>query len=260
MSTIAAGEHIVFVTGRLAERALSRVLADLKPRPFSYEIRVLGVTVAALLTTDLIERRIGSLAGASRVLIPGRCRGALEPLTARLGVSFERGPEELKDLPEHFGAHAHARELTRHACLIFAEIVDAPHLQIDAILKRAARYRADGADVIDLGCLPDTPYPHLAESVQALKQAQYTVSVDSLDTAELLQGGRAGADYLFSLSEETLWIADESAATPIVIGRDPRDLESLSRAISALQNNSRSFFADPILDPIHHGFTDSLLR
>jgi hypothetical protein len=37
------------------------------------------------------------------------------------------------------------------------------------------------------------------------------VSADSFDTDELLRAGRAGADYLLSLREDTLWLADEVA-------------------------------------------------
>ncbi len=38
------------------------------------------------------------------------------------------------------------------------------------------------------------------------------------------------------------------------------DLDSLDRAIAALQAQGREFIVDPILDPIHFGFTDSILR
>ena len=61
---------------------------------------------------------------------------------------------------------------------------------------------AEGADVIDLGCLPDTPFPHLEEAVQALKAQGWLVSVDSGDPGELRRGARAGADFLLSLTEE----------------------------------------------------------
>ncbi len=255
-----ASEHLLFLTGKLAEKSLCRVLASLAPRPFSYEIRVLGVAVAALMTTDLILRRLGAVGGASRVILPGRCRGDLSALAQAFGVPFERGPEELKDLPQFFGGRPRDLDLSRTDVLLFAEIVDAPQMSVEQILARAARYRADGADVIDVGCLPDTPFPHLTETVEALKWADHVVSVDSLKHEELLAGGRAGADYLFSLSEDTLWIMEEVAATPILIGRDPRDLESLSRAIAHCTARGRGFFADPILDPIHHGFTESVLR
>ncbi len=111
-----------------------------------------------------------------------------------------------------------------------------------------------------MGCLPDTPFPHLEEAVRALSAAGFTVSVDSAGTEELVRGGRAGADYVLSLTEETLELADEIGATPVLIPAQPGDLDSLGRGIEAMQKKGRPFLADPILDPIHFGFTDSLLR
>ncbi|HMM76543.1 MAG TPA: DUF6513 domain-containing protein [Gammaproteobacteria bacterium] len=259
-NTAGRRERLLFLTGKLAEKSLARVLAEISPRAFDYEVRVLGISVAALMTSDFIKRRLDAVAGYDRVLLPGRCRGDLDDLSASFGVPFERGPEELKDLPQYFGAQRRRRPLDRHDLRIFAEIVDAPLCSIEDVLARAARYQADGADVIDVGCLPDTPFPHLADTVRALKAAGYAVSVDSLQEAELLTGAKAGADYLFSLSEDTLWIADEGPVTPILIGREPRDLDSLERAIAACAAAGRPYYADPILDPIHHGFTDSVLR
>ena len=54
--------------------------------------------------------------------------------------------------------------------------------------------------MIDLGCLPDTPFPHLEETVAALKAAGFTVSVDSADPDELRRAATAGADFLLSLT------------------------------------------------------------
>jgi dihydropteroate synthase-like protein len=93
-----------------------------------------------------------------------------------------------------------------------------------------------------------------------LKQAGLAVSVDSLHSEELLRGGRAGADYLLSLNLDTLWIADEVAATPVLIGRSPADEASLHEAIRTLRSRGRAFLADPILDPIPFGFTASIGR
>ncbi|HSD59356.1 MAG TPA: dihydropteroate synthase, partial [Burkholderiales bacterium] len=188
------------------------------------------------------------------------CRGDLDALAAHLGVPVLRGPEELKDIPQHFGRRGGPPDLARHDIAIFAEIVDAPRMALAAIVERAQRYRASGADVIDLGCLPDTPFPHLEDAVRALKGAGFAVSVDSLESEELLRGGRAGADYLLSLKEDTLWIADEVASTPVLIPATPHDLDSLLRAIEAVRARGCAFLADPILEPIHFGFTESLLR
>jgi hypothetical protein len=51
--------HIHFVTGRLAEHSLRQVLERLAPRVgFSFSVQVLNITVAALMTTPWIARRL----------------------------------------------------------------------------------------------------------------------------------------------------------------------------------------------------------
>lgn len=252
-------DHILFLTGKLAERQLRQVLAEMQP-DFAYTVHQLGLSVAGLMTAEMIRRRLKDTFGADRVLVPGRCRGNLEALSSDLGIPFERGPEELRDLPEFFGKQAKRPDLSRYDIRIFAEITDAPRLTTDGILHQARDYRRDGADVIDVGCLPDTPFPHLEESVLALKAEGFAVSVDSLHDDDLLRGGRAGADYLLSLHETTVWIADEVDSVPILIPATHGDLRSLDRAIAALQHRGRTFIADPILDPIHFGFAASLSR
>ena len=252
-------EHILFLTGKLAEKQLRRTLDEMRP-DFHYTVHVLGVTVAALMTAEMIGRRLTDTLGADRVLVPGRCRGDLEALSHVLGIPVARGPEELHDLPEFFGRAARKPDLSRHDLHIFGEIVEAPQLSIPGIVERARRYQREGADVIDLGCLPATPFPHLEEAVQALKAEGFLVSVDSLEDEDLLRGGRAGADFLLSLSESSLWIADEVESTPILIPSRHGDLTSLDRVIERFSATGREFIVDPILDPIHFGFTESLVR
>ena len=227
-------DHIVFLTGRLAEKSLIHTLESMAPTPFSWEIREIGLQVAALMTADLIRRRIPVPLVAQRVIVPGRCRGDLAALTGHYGVRFERGPEEVKDLPQFFGREAQPFDLTRYETSIFAEIVDAPRLDLDGIAARAREYVAQGAEVIDIGCLPETPFPHLEDAVRLLKAQGYRVSVDSMRSDELLRGGRAGADYLMSLNLDTLWIADEVPSTPILVAREPADPASLDAAIERL--------------------------
>jgi dihydropteroate synthase-like protein len=253
-------EHIVFLTGRLAEKSLARVLESMAPTPFSWEIREIGLQVAALMTADMIRRRVAVPLQASRMIVPGRCRGDLAALSGHYGVPVERGPEEVKDLPQFFGRAAQALDLSRYETLIFAEIVDAPRLDLDGIAALARHYTAQGADVIDIGCLPETPFPHLEDAVALLKQQGYRVSVDSMRTEELVRGGHAGADYLMSLNLDTLWVADEVPATPILVAREPGDPASLDAAIAALSARGRAFLADPILDPIPFGLAASIAR
>ncbi|AMK74964.1 MULTISPECIES: DUF6513 domain-containing protein [Methylomonas] len=252
-------ERILFITGRLAEKQVRQVLEKMQP-DFQYKVYVMGVTVAALITSDMIIRRMPDAQGADRVILPGRCRGDLEALAQHFGVPFERGPEEIKDLPQHFGMAAHHYDLSQYQTKIFAEITDAPSISVEEVIERAHYYKANGADVIDIGCLPGTPFPHLAECIRTLKQEGFTVSIDSLEDADLLAGGQAGADYMLSLTTKSLWIADEVATTPILIPETHGDLSTLDKAIEILSAKNRAFIVDPILDPIHFGFTDSIVR
>ena len=253
-------ESILFLTGKLAEKSLHHVLASMQPTPFKYRVNQIGVSVAALMTPELIARRLNDVGDANKIIVPGLCTGNLAPLEDKYGVPVLRGPEDLKDLPQYFGRQGKSADLSKYDVSIFAEIVDAPHLSLEGIVALAEHYKKQGANVIDLGCLPNTPFPHLVDAIQALKASGFKVSVDSLNSDELLLAGKSGADYLLSLTEKSLWIAKEVNATPILIPAKPGNLASLYRAIDAMQAMNKHFIADAILDPIPFGFTESIIR
>ena len=262
-------EKILFVTGKLAEKSLNKVLQEVqanakktpfKYRDFNYKVEQIGVSVAALMTPDLIARRLKNTYNANKMILPGLCQGDLSALHRQYGIPVERGPEDLKDLPQYFGQIGIAPDLSNYSCQIFAEIVDAPDLSVDDIVKKAEKFKSQGANVIDLGCLPGKPFLHLADSIKTLKQAGFKVSVDSMNTDELLLAGKAGADYLLSLTEKTLWIADAVQATPILVPSKPGNMTSLYRTIEICLKNNKPFYADAILDPIHFGLTESIVR
>ena len=251
----------LFLTGHLAESRLRQVLAGLGALDFPWTIRDIGIQVAALMTADIVRSRLArEQTDADRIIVPGHCQGDLAALGAALGIPVERGPEDLHDLPEFFGRAGASIDLGEHDVRIFAEIVDAPKLSLDAILERARSFAADGADVIDLGCLPAIPFPHLEDAVAALKAEGFAVSVDSAAQDELRRGDRAGADFLLSLSEATLDLATELRATPILVPAASGDLDGLCRAAERLARLGKPFIADPVLDPIPFGFAPSLVR
>ncbi len=100
----AARPHIHFVTGRLAEHSLRQVLERLAPQVgFDFSVQVMNITVAALMTTAWIARRLEVPPGTTRVLIPGNCRGELDVFAPVTAVPVERGPEDLRRLDEFFG-------------------------------------------------------------------------------------------------------------------------------------------------------------
>lgn len=254
------GERLLFLTGHLARPRLEKVLKALGPVAFTWEICDIGVKVAALMTQAIIARRLPRPVEADRIIVPGRCRADLDVLGAQIGVPFSRGPDELNDLPAFLGGKAKIRDLTRHDIRIFAEIVDASTRGIDAILARANAMRLAGADIIDLGCLPDTPFPQLEDMVRELKGAGHRVSVDSANLDELQRGGRAGAEFLLSLTGASLDIAAETGATPVLIPARHGDLASLLKAAEAAQKRGIPCLLDPVLDPIHFGLMASLER
>src|SRR5206468_919893 len=80
----AAPRRVLFVTGRLAEPALRRTLAEMAPA-FAYDVAVMKITVAALMTTPWIARFLAVPAGTDLVLIPGLCEGDPGVIAARAG-------------------------------------------------------------------------------------------------------------------------------------------------------------------------------
>ena len=252
-------KNILFITGKLAEKNLKKILDCIEEKDFSYEIRNLNINVAALLTTEMIYRRIGNVDNFSKIILPGKVRGDIDELAKKLKIKIERGPEELKDLPVMFGGNPLKYDLSKYEVHIFAEITDAPNMKIQEIISMANYYRDNGADIIDIGCLPNKPFPHLSETIQELKRQDFYVSIDSHLDKELILGGKSGADYLLSIKSDNFYILDEVDSYPILIPKDG-DMVSLYDCIDRCIENKRIFIADPILDPINYGFTQSITR
>ncbi|MFZ4498810.1 MAG: DUF6513 domain-containing protein, partial [Burkholderiales bacterium] len=186
-------DRILFLTGKLAKKSLEQVLEGMAPTGWDYTVHDLGISVAGLMTTDMILRRLADASGFTRIVLPGRCRGELEPLVTKFGIPVERGPDDLKDMPQFFGRAATRPDLSQQRVLIFGEIVEAAQVSVARIIERATYYRDSGADVIDLGFLPGERFEHLEEAIAELKRMGLKVSVDSLAPEDLIRGGRAGA-------------------------------------------------------------------
>ena len=90
----------MFVTGKLAEPALRRVLAETS-LPFAADVAVMRITVAALMTTEWIARSLEVPPGTDLVMIPGLCEGDVGPVAAKTGVRVEKGPKDLREIPQY---------------------------------------------------------------------------------------------------------------------------------------------------------------
>ena len=253
-------DRYLFVTGKLAAPALQRTLERAK-LPFEYEVAVMKITVAALMTADWIAKRLEVPDGVTRIMIPGMCQGDVSAVSERFEVPAEKGPADLKRLPAHFGqADARSRYGGRDI-KVFAEINNVPHLSLDQIVAAATYYRDSGADVIDLGLSLDRKWLDEGPAVIAdLKARGFTLSIDTLDADEILMADEAGIDYVLSLNGENLDVADKLRATPVLIPDTPDDLDSLDATIARLEELGKPFMADPIIEPIGSGFAASLGR
>ena len=256
-------EHIVFLTGKLAKISLDKVLSDISSKnQFTYEVVDIGVNVAALATINIIIKKLDlkNISKATKIIIPGRCRGEIKDLEKFCNKNCVRGPEELKDIPSFLGLQGKDLDLSKYDTKIIGEITEAPNMSVKEIIKQANTYKKDGADIIDIGCLPSTKFPHLSETIQELKNQNFIVSIDSLDEKNLLAGAKAGADFLLSLQEKSIWVMDEVEAIPVIIPEYPSEEKKFYRLVEKLLKSNKEFIADSILEPINFGFTDSLVR
>ena len=256
--------RVLFVTGKLAEPALRRTLGEMAPA-FTWDVAVMKITVAALMTTPWIARFLEVPAGTDLVLIPGLCEGDPAPIAEQTGVTVEKGPKDLRQIPEYFGRArgGAARDYGAYDIEIVAEVNNAPRLTRDAIVREADHYRASGADVIDIGCTPGREFPGLAAVVRELVAAGARVSVDSFDAGEIRAAVGAGADLVLSVNGSNLSVAQEFAGTKtrvVVIPDFGQGIETLEPSLAALERWRVSYLIDPIIEPIGFGFFASLER
>lgn len=254
--------RILFITGRLAEAALRRVVERLaEEEDFDYEIAVLGISVAALMHAGWVLRKLNVSGRFDRAILPGWCDGDLAPLESRHGFPFERGPKDLHDLPAYFGGQARGPvRLDRHDIEIIAEINHAPRLDDEEILAIAGALFDEGADVIDLGCVPGESWSRAGEVVRLLCDEGHRVSIDSFDRAEVEAAVEAGAELVLSCHGGNVDWAADLAAELVVIPDDARDLDSLARTVEILEEGGARYRIDPVLEPIGFGFASSLGR
>lgn len=257
-----SSERILFVTGRLAAPIVRDVVARVgREVGFQPEVAVLNVSVAALLTTTIVARRLTVDPTIDRAILPGWCQGELKPLRRQFGIPFERGPKNIHDLPRFFGRQGRDPvDLSRFDIEILAEINHVPRLTETEIFQIAEKYRADGADVIDLGCEPGVEWAEAGCVTRALVREGFRVSIDSFNRTEVTQAVEGGAELVLSCNASNVEWASQLGAELVVIPDDSRSLDSMATTIEHLDASGTRYRLDPILDPIAFGFADSLTR
>ncbi|QDV30919.1 Pterin binding enzyme [Planctopirus ephydatiae] len=258
--------RLLFITGKLAEHSLRQTLIPLSQKAnFEFEICVLGITVAALMTTPWILRKLKESHSEARAfdqaIIPGSVEGELNPLQEHLGFPVIRGPKDLFDLPEFFGHDQKTPpDLAQHTIEILAEINHAPRLSLDQILRQAESYRESGADVIDLGCLPGVAWPDLETTIQTLHRHGFRLSIDSFSQDEVQRAVASGVKLVLSANSSNRDWAQSTNAEFVLVPDHPQNLETLVTTREAFLSSGTPFRLDPILEPIGFGFGESVSR
>jgi dihydropteroate synthase-like protein len=231
--------------------------------PFDYGVTALNITVAALMTTTWIADRLHVSGGADVVMIPGLCEGEAAVVSDRLGVIVEKGPKDLREIPQHFGRATAARDYGTWDVEIVAEINNAPKLSREEIRRQAGYFRTSGADVIDIGCTPGLAFPALGDVVGELVGDGMRVSVDTFDTDEIRRAVAAGAELVLSVNGSNLDVVRDLEGTRAKVVAIPdlgAPFETIEPTLAELERRRVRYLIDPVLEPIGFGFMRSLER
>src|SRR5262249_40053057 len=131
-------------------------------------------------------------------------------------------------------------------------------------LEQAHALRADGADVIDVGCDPGPAWDGVGEAVRALRGDGLRVSIDSFHHEEVEAAAAAGAELVLSVNRGTCHRAralfERYGGEFVVVPDVPATLEGLDATVQHLAGEGVPFRIDPVLEPIAFGFAASLGR
>lgn len=148
---------------------------------------------------------------------------------------------------------------------VLGEIANAPQLSDDELLSKVNYYIESGADLIDVGMHANENNPEKAHHMIKLIKDNYDVgvSIDTMNTSEIEEGLRAGADLILSLDhgnyEKVIGQIKDHEAKAVIIPTNYRkkyiphtakekveSLEKLTQKCDGIMT-----IADPLLDPIN---------
>lgn len=149
---------------------------------------------------------------------------------------------------------------------VMGEIVGAMEMDAPVLQVKIEAFIARGADIIDLGATLNTLPEQAKRTVNLAKTFTYApISIDTLDPGLIKEGVEAGADLVLSLNSTNLETVGPSIAragiAAVIIPDEERSLESLIRNVEAARKlGIERIIADPVLDPVGHNITESIVR
>lgn len=179
--------------------------------------------------------------------------------------------DELKELDNEENCKFKIRNLVLNGIpKIVGEISNAPLLDDEKIKERTKKFIENGAKIISIGMITEERADEIKRIVKNIKTiTDFPICIDSLNENEILEGIRNGVDMVMSICEGNLKIVEEINVPVVVIPGDEKfkikvhnerinSLENLIKKIKNLNENIK-IIADPVLDPVNFGFTDSLI-
>src|SRR5690606_37207322 len=149
---------------------------------------------------------------------------------------------------------------------VMGEIVGAMEMDALELQAKIEAFIARGADIIDLGATLNTSPMQAKKAVSIAKSfTEAPISIDTLDPELIKEGVEAGTDLVLSLNSTNLETAGPIVAragiAAVIIPDEERSLESLIKNVEAARMlGIEKIIADPVLDPVGHNITESIVR
>ena len=283
---------VLAVTGRLAQD-LVRACAK------EADVLVLDVEIAAFITPEVLQQAAPK--GYDLILIPGAITADFSTTEAALSTKIRLGPKHAADLGfvlSHLGdvelstsipactlmesrmrkdalSTIETLEAQSEPAMIIkgikiggnsrmkvlAEVVDATQMDETALIRKISYYKAQGADMIDLGVSLDASPEQVAFAVKtARKFTDLPVSIDTVQPEMIMSGIEAGADLVLSLNGDNIPVVGEAVAcagVPAVVIPGPGQT-SLEENVEAAKSFGIRVIADPVLSPPLQGLAASI--
>lgn len=283
---------VLAVTGRLSKDLV-------KQSSIGADVLALDVDIAAFITPEMLHR--AAPIGYDLILIPGAITADFSTAEVALGTKIRLGPKHAADLGfvlNHLGdvelstsipacvllesrmrrdalstiekleAEAEPAMTIRGVKIggssrmkVLAEVVDATRMDEAALSRKISYFRAQGADMIDLGVSLDASPEQVAFAVKTAKKVtDLPVSIDTIKPELILSGIRAGADLVLSLNRDNIPLVGEAVAragVPAVVIPGPGQT-TLDENIKAAKSFGVQVIADPVLNPPLAGLASSI--